>query len=277
MDKPRNQATNDDFSSANDLREGAGSSGAQGNLTPVSVEGVSYLSGDQALLDDVTFIIPAATKTVIMGANGAGKSLLLRILHGLLEPTHGAIYWNGVIANGAIERRQAMVFQRPVLLRRSAASNISFVLRHVAHSWRQAEVRRILEDANLGHRSETPARLLSGGEQQRLAIARAMANGPDILFLDEPTAGLDPASIFAVEEMILKASAKGTKVVLVTHDLGQARRIADDVVFLDCGRVVETAAAGDFFSQPQAPAAKAYLSGELFLQGNEKPVIDRRR
>jgi tungstate transport system ATP-binding protein len=107
--------------------------------------------------------------------------------------------------------------------------------------------------------------VLSGGEQQRLALARALAVEPEILFLDEPTASLDPASALAVEELVGRAHADGTKIVLVTHDLGQARRLADEVVFLHRGRVAEHTPAGAFFSRPRSAPARAFLAGEIVV------------
>ena len=241
-----------------------------GEITPVTVRNLCYASVDKVLLDRLTFSIPSKSRTVIMGANGAGKSLVLRILHGLISPSSGSVLWNGSVADARVRASQAMVFQRPVLLRRSAAKNIEFVLQGLPVEERLKKVHAILDEANLSHVGGTPARLLSGGEQQRLAIARAIACTPKILFLDEPTTGLDPASIHAVEQMIDTAHTMGVKIILVTHDLGQARRMADDIVFLDRGRVVECTSAQIFFAQPKAPAAQAYLDGVLFLGDDER-------
>ncbi len=238
---------------------------APNRVTPISTKNLSYKTNGQTLLTNLNIEIPTATKTIIMGANGAGKSLLLRILHGLIPPSNGSISWNGVPINPAIQAVQAMVFQRPVLLRRSAIKNIAFVLKHLQKSERLGKAESILEAAKLSHIANTPARLLSGGEQQRLAIARAMANEPKILFLDEPTASLDPASTQIIEKMIETAFNSGTKVILITHDIGQARRLADDIIFLNQGRLCEATPADSFFKKPKSAAAQAYLKGELFL------------
>lgn len=157
-----------------------------------------------------------------------------------------------------------MVFQRPVLLRRSVAANIDFVLGLRGPSSRQ---RRdlLLDHVGLLPQADQPARLLSGGEQQRLALARALALEPGILFLDEPTASLDPASVVLIEEIVLEASKRGTKVLFVTHDLGQAKRLADDVVFLHRGRLEEQSPAHQFFGQPRSDVAKAYLKGQIVV------------
>ncbi len=169
--------------------------------------------------------------------------------------------WQGVEPR----RRQAMVFQRPVMLRRSAAANIDFalVLRGLGAQDRQRRRDEALERTGLGKLAASPARALSVGEQQRLALARAWAVRPQVLFLDEPTASLDPAATRAVEAIVADIRESGTKIVMTTHDLGQARRLADEVLFLHNGRLVETAAAERFFDAPRSPEADAFLKGEL--------------
>jgi tungstate transport system ATP-binding protein len=202
---------------------------------------------------------------MVMGPNGAGKSLLLRLLHGLLTPSSGQVLWHGRPLDDDLRRRQAMVFQRPVLLRRSVAANIRFVLklRGLAAPERTAE---ILHEVGLGKQAGQPARLLSGGEQQRLSLARALALEPEVLLLDEPTASLDPASTAAIETIVQGAHRRGTKVIFVTHDIGQARRLADDVVFLNRGRLLEHTPAPQFFGNPVSQPARDYLAGRLILR-----------
>jgi tungstate transport system ATP-binding protein len=156
------------------------------------------------------------------------------------------------------------VFQRPILLRRSVAANIDFVLRlRGVHS--RAQRHSVLERVGLAHHAGQAARLLSGGEQQRLALARALALEPDVLLLDEPTANLDPASTAVIERIVSDAHQRGTKIIFVTHDLGQARRLADEVVFLHRGRVVEQTSAAQFFSEPASAHARDYLAGRIVL------------
>jgi tungstate transport system ATP-binding protein len=232
-------------------------------LLPLAVRGICVARQSKALLDGVTLTISGGAPTVIMGANGAGKSLLLRVMHGLVEPDAGTLVWGDGVEPGLAGRRSAMVFQKPTLLRRSVLANIEFVLAHRPRAAKRQSAGAILADAGLADRANTPARQLSGGEQQRLAMARALASYPEVLFLDEPTASLDPASTAAVEGMIARASEGGTKVVLVTHDIGQARRVAGEVVFLERGRVTETTKAAAFFAGPVSDAARAYLAGEL--------------
>lgn len=216
------------------------------------------------LIDGVDLRLAAPGVTVIMGPNGAGKSLLLRLLHGMIPPTAGRVSWGGAPLTEAVRARQAMVFQRPVLLRRSVAANIDFVLKlrgAVASDRRDF----LLDHVGLGDHAAVPARLLSGGEQQRLALARALAIDPEVLFLDEPTASLDPASMQRIEQIVGVASENVTKVVFVTHEQDQAKRLADDVVFLHRGRVLEHTAADRFFDRPESDAARDYLSGRILL------------
>lgn len=236
-----------------------------GTLFPLEVEGLRFEDRGRVLVDDMTFKLDGRRRTVIMGPNGAGKSLLLRLIHGLLVPKAGTIRWAGQALDDMIRARQALVFQRPTLLRRSASDNLRFVLSHLPHGERERRVEQLMAEARLEAVANSPARLLSGGEQQRLAIARARARFPEVLLLDEPSASLDPASTHAIEEMIRAAHADGTKIVLVTHDVGQAKRLADDVLFVSRGRIAEYTGAAQFFTRPAAEAARAYLEGRLDL------------
>lgn len=224
-----------------------------------------YRVGGTRLIDGIRLEIAGGCVTVVMGANGAGKSLLLRLMHGMLEPTEGAVLWGGKLLDERSRRRQAMVFQRPVLLRRSVAANVRFVQR-LRRETPVRPVAEVLGEVGLAERAGQPARLLSGGEQQRLSLARALALEPEVLFLDEPTASLDPASTAAIENIVLRAHERGTKIVFVTHDLGQARRLADEVVFLHRGCLTEHTAAARFFEQPMSEEARDYLAGRLVLR-----------
>lgn len=233
-------------------------------LLPMRTKGLCLDIDGKPLVAGIDLTLASNGLTAVMGPTGAGKSLLLRLLHGLLEPTAGDIRWGGAPNSEAVRRRQAMVFQKPVLLRRSVAANIDFVLRlkGAATPERRDEV---LDRVGLLERAGQPARLLSGGEQQRLALARALAVEPEVLFLDEPTASLDPASVLKIEEIVSAAQARGTKVLFITHDVGQARRLADEVVFLNRGRLVEHAPAERFFAGPSSEVAQGYLEGRIVL------------
>jgi tungstate transport system ATP-binding protein len=223
---------------------------------------VSFAAGGRKIIDQVSFELEAGPRTVILGANGAGKSVLMRLMHGLLRPTAGQIAWAEPDAE-RLRRRQAMVFQRPVMLRRSALANIVYALK-LARMPRPEEIAmKAIEDVGLAHLAQRAARVLSGGEQQRLALARAWSLHPQVLFLDEPTANLDPTATREIESAIAKVHAEGTKIVMTTHNLGQARRLGDEVLFIHQGRLVERAPVERFFRQPASAEAAAFIKGEL--------------
>ena len=234
------------------------------SLLPLRLTDVGWAVGDKLLLSGITATLEYGSRTVILGANGAGKSVLLRLCHGLLQPTSGEVRWHTPETPGA-PRRQAMVFQRPVLFRRSVLGNLTFALglAGVPRAERGERAVAALDRVGLASLAERPARVLSGGEQQRLALARAWSLQPEVLFLDEPTANLDPGATREIEAVIEAIHAAGTKIVLVTHNLGQARRLGDEVLFLDRGRLVEQTAIDRFFQQPASAEAAAFLKGEL--------------
>lgn len=217
------------------------------------------------LLKDVSFELQHGAPTVLLGPNGAGKTLLLKLCHGLLIPSSGTLRWLGRESADA-RLHHAMVFQKPVLLRRSVAANLEYALiaRNVCRAERRARVARVLHETGLATVAHRAARSLSGGEQQRLALARALALAPEVLFLDEPTANLDPAASIAVEKLIQTIAEQGTKVFISTHDLPQARRLASEVLFLHRGQLLERSPARAFFDQPASSAAAAFVRGELW-------------
>src|SRR5262245_37151348 len=233
-------------------------------LLPLQIRNLAYEANGKRLIDGLDLRIEDAGITVIMGPNGAGKSVLLRLMHGLIKPTCGEILWGEKRMDRELTRRQAMVFQKPVLLRRSAAANIwpALALRDIARGDR---VDSALKLAGLAGRGATPARVLSGGEQQRLCLARALSLEPNVLFLDEPTASLDPASTLAIEELLIDAQHRSVKIIMVTHDVGQARRLAREVLFLHHGRIVEHQKAARFFERPESETARTFLAGGLVL------------
>jgi tungstate transport system ATP-binding protein len=230
---------------------------------PIALTGVAVRVGATTILDGVTLALAPGEPTVLIGPNGAGKSTLIRLAMGLIAPSSGTLTWGGRAA--PLQDKVAIVFQRPVMLRRSARANVAFALggRGLARSETSVRVDRALAIASLSMLAERPARRLSGGEQQRLALARALAREPEVLVLDEPANNLDPAAMKAVEEVIRDAAASGVKIVMATHDLGQARRLAGDVIFLAGGRVIEHAPAGRFFTDPESPKAAAFLRGDI--------------
>jgi len=236
-------------------------------ILPLSVEHVSLTLNGQPLIRDLSFRIEPGRRTVILGFNGAGKSLTLRLCHGLIRPTSGRIVWEGPLGGDvrARARAQAMVFQKPVLLRRSVRDNLVYVLKSRGERGgrMQKRVDRALERCHLARMANRPARVLSGGERQKLALARAWLLKPSILFLDEPTASLDPAATMDVERIINDLHAATTTIFFSTHDMAQARRIADDVLFIHHGRIVEKTPAAEFFDNPATAQARAFLSGDL--------------
>jgi tungstate transport system ATP-binding protein len=244
------------------LREAGGAT-----ILPLALERVFLRAptGERWLVEDVSGELRPGTRTVLLGPNGAGKTLTLRLCHGLAAPSHGAVRWLGPGAGADPARRQAMVFQRPVLLRRSVASNVGWPLglRGVPRPERRARVAAALAATGLAERAHHAARRLSVGEQQRVALARAWALQPEVLFLDEPSAALDPGATAAVETLVRAIAAEGTKVVLTTHDLAQARRLADEVWFLHRGRLLEITDAAEFFERPRSEEARAFLKGDL--------------
>lgn len=242
--------------------EWIGARAARAATLPLRVSNLTLAFGAATVLDDVSLTLGAGGCTVIMGPNGAGKSLLLKVLHGLMQPTSGHIAW-GDLASADATWRQALVFQKPVLLRRSVAANLDFVLK--ARGKDRGGRAALLDHVGLAHKAALPARLLSSGEAQRLALARALATDPEVLLLDEPTASLDPSSVLEIERIVGAVRARGVKVIFVTHDAGQARRMADDVVFLHRGRVAEHTQASTFFAAPQSDAAHDYLDGRIVV------------
>jgi tungstate transport system ATP-binding protein len=238
---------------------------AQSSELPIRFEAVTVRVGAATMLDGVSLAIEAGTPTVLIGPNGSGKTTLLRVAMGLLAPSSGRVTWDGLAEQPPV--RRAIVFQRPVMLRRSAGGNLRYALAAagVEREMRAARLAELLTLVGLEGMADRPARRLSGGEQQRLALARALARDPAVLFLDEPTASLDPAATAVVEDIVRAVAARGIKVVMATHDLGEARRLAGEVVLLHRGRVVEASPASSFFDSPQSAEARTFLAGQLLL------------
>jgi tungstate transport system ATP-binding protein len=236
---------------------------AEGAL-PLAFEGVSFEADGAVRLGVLSFEVGRAPVGVLLGPNGAGKSLLLRLATGLLAPSRGRVRWLGPRAADAAERA-AVVLQRPVLLRRSVRANLDYALalRGVPRRERAARRVRALETAGLAGFEARAARRLSAGEQQRVALARAWCAGAEALFLDEPAAALDPGATGALEAAIRAMRDAGTRIVMATHDLGQARRMADEVLFLHRGRLLEQTPAEVFFREPRSIEARKFLNGEI--------------
>jgi tungstate transport system ATP-binding protein len=232
---------------------------------PIMFDSVSVRAGVTTILDRLTLTLSSGSPTLVIGPNGAGKSTLLRLCMGLVAPTEGRITWGG--RADAKPTRRAFVFQRPVMLRRTVAANIAYGLTHAGYPQEKhaARISELLERVGLSDLAMRPARRLSGGEQQRLALARALARDPELLLLDEPTASLDPAATRSVEEIVRDAAQSGIKIVMASHDLGQVRRLAGDVVFMVRGNVREHTSAEDFLKNPSTSEAAAFVRGDLVV------------
>ena len=232
---------------------------------PIELSGVDVTIDATAILREVSLRIGSGAPTVLIGPNGSGKTTLLRAAMGLIRPSAGAITWGGRADVPPV--RRALVFQRPVMLRRSVADNLRYALATagVPRGHRAARVEEVLTLVGLVGLGDRPAPRLSGGERQRLALARALARDPVVLFLDEPTATLDPAATHAIEELVRTVSARGVKVVMTTHDLGEAERLAGEVVLLHRGSVVESGSAQKILKNPDTEEAKRFIAGQLLV------------
>jgi tungstate transport system ATP-binding protein len=232
---------------------------------PILLDAATVRAGAVTILDGISLAITPGAPTLLVGPNGSGKSTFIRLGMGLIKASTGRVLWGGRTADDG--KRRAMVFQRPVMLRRTAAENVAYALasRGVSRAEQAQRTATLLERVGLAPLADRAARRLSGGEQQRLALARALARDPEVLFLDEPTASLDPASTKAVEDIVRATATSGVKIVMATHDLGQARRLAGDIVFLVRGRVIEHVPAARFFASPATPEAAAFLRGDLVI------------
>ena len=232
---------------------------------PVHFDDVTIRAGDVVILDRITLSFSPGAPTVLIGPNGSGKSTLLRTAMGLIAPAQGRMTWAGRAS--ASPARRAIVFQRPTMLRRSAEANLRYALAGsgIARAEWPNRMAELLELVGMKHLGERPARRLSGGEQQRLALARALARDPELLLLDEPTASLDPAATKAIEDVIRAIAGRGIKIVMSTHDLGEAKRLAGEVVFLHRGRLMESGPAAAFFANQHTEEARRFLAGELLV------------
>ena len=232
---------------------------------PLMFSDVAIIAGEVTILDNISLTLGPGAPTVLIGPNGAGKTTLLRAAMGLIPATRGRVSWGG--RDQSPPDRRAILFQRPVMLRRSTGGNVRYALAAagVPRAARAQRAAALLAEVGLKGLERRPARRLSGGEQQRLALARALARGPALLFLDEPTASLDPAAAKAIEDIVRAVSARGVKVVMSTHDLGQAKRLAGDVVLLHRGRLIESGPAAEFFASPRTQEARTFIAGELLV------------
>jgi tungstate transport system ATP-binding protein len=232
---------------------------------PIKLLEVGIVAGEVTILDDISLTLDGGPPTVLIGPNGAGKTTLLRAAMGLIPASSGRISWGG--KESAEPKRRAIMFQRPTMLRRSTAGNVRYALAaaSVPRGERNERIAELLDLVGLEGLECRPARRLSGGEQQRLSLARALARDPAVVFLDEPTASLDPHATKAIEDIVCAVTRLGVKVVMSTHDLGQAKRLAGNVVLLHRGRLIENSSAAEFFERPRTQEARKFIAGELLV------------
>jgi tungstate transport system ATP-binding protein len=227
----------------------------------VLLEHAGVRFGDVRALHRVSLTLRRGDRLALVGANGSGKTTLLRLLHGLV-PFEGR---RDVVAFDGRMPVIAMLFQRPFLLSLSVRWNVllGLWLHGVPRAQRDERCSRALRRVGLDALATRSARALSGGQQQRLALARAWALEPDILLLDEPTANLDPSAKREVERLIDELADDGVTVVMSTHNLGQAKRLATRVAYLEAGRLVVDLPLDRFFNDELPVEAALFLKGEL--------------
>ena len=234
------------------------------SLTPIVISNLSLLLGKTKILDKIKCKIHNKSIIAVLGPNGAGKSLFLKTINGLTPVESGKIKFNSKEINYQIRKEIALVFQKPTLLRRTVLENMQFVLEK-KNKLSNLEIMNHLQKVGLDTYKHKPARLLSGGEQQRLSLARALLINPSLLLLDEPTANLDPYSLNLIEEIILDENKKGKTIILTTHDMGQAKRLAKEILFFDKGKLLEQTKAINFFAKPKTKEAQNYINGKILL------------
>ncbi|WP_432448376.1 ATP-binding cassette domain-containing protein [Aliiroseovarius marinus] len=233
------------------------------NLFPVILKGATLRRAGKTLVGPVDIQLQAKGVTVVVGPNGAGKTSLLRMMHGIARLGGGSIQW--ACSPEEARAHQAFVFQQPIMMRRSVVGNLAYPLRLAGYS--RADARDHAADAaaevGLADMLDRPGHFLSGGERQKLALARALITKPELLFLDEPCASLDGRATREIEEILTRTAAVGTRLIMSTHDMGQARRLATEVLFLLNGRIHEHCCAETFFGGNSSPESQAFLKGDI--------------
>ena len=234
------------------------------DLTPIQFVDLSIVLGQKLILDKINCKIKSNSITAVLGPNGAGKSIFLQTINGLVSIQSGRLTFNSTQNNQEIREQQAMVFQTPVLLRRTVMANMQFVS-NLRNKNSNQLLKNLLDKVGLEGYEEKPARLLSGGEKQRLSMARALIVNPNLLLLDEPTANLDPYSLNLIEDLVLEENSIGKTIIFTTHDMSQAKRLATDVIFLNKGKVLEQTVSKTFFKKPKSFEAQKYINGEILI------------
>ena len=232
------------------------------SILPLKIKHLNFNLNNKIILKNINIDFKDNSISVIMGPNGSGKTILLKIINGLLKPSSGEIIYKD--SNSKLNHRnfQSFVFQKPVIFRSSVKENLKFIFSLKKSNYRLS-LKKYLEIVGLENLINSPARKLSLGEQQRLSVIRGFANEPSFILFDEPTANLDPHSTLVIEKIILAAKKFGIKIIFVTHDIFQAKRLADEIIFMDKGEIFEISQAKIFFNNPSSSQAKKYISGEI--------------
>ncbi|WP_417714085.1 ATP-binding cassette domain-containing protein [Pseudophaeobacter arcticus] len=233
------------------------------SLFPLAAKQATVRRRGKVLVGPIDLTLQGQGTTIVIGPNGAGKTTLLKMLHGIERMNGGTLDW--ACAKEDAQQRQAFVFQTPIMMRRSVVDNIAYPLQLTGVARTEARARAALwaEQINLGDALDRQATLLSGGERQKLALARALIREPDLLFLDEPCASLDGRATREIEEILLRAAASGTRLIMSTHNMGQAQRLADEILFVLQGCIHEFSLAREFFEGPKTTQAHAFLRGDI--------------
>lgn len=233
------------------------------SILPLIMQGICVTKSKKPILSDITLEIDATGFTIVLGPNGAGKTTLLRTMHGLERTSAGTLQWQG--ENDHVRKKQAFVFQTPIVMRRTVIENLAYplTLNGITKPNALEQAQTWAETIGLGNALEQNAGYLSGGEKQKLAIARALITEPEILFLDEPTTNLDGAATREIEDILQKAHTNGTRIIMTTHNIGQARRLASDILFIYQGRLHEISSATAFFEKCKTPESRAFLNGDI--------------
>jgi len=234
------------------------------SLTPIVISNLSLMLGKNKILDRINCKIKDKSILAVLGPNGAGKSIFLKTINGLIGIETGKLNFNSKEINDHIRKEMALVFQKPTLLRRTVFENMQFIFEK-KNKLSYLEIMNLLQRVGLDSYKDRPARLLSGGEQQRLSLARALLINPSVLLLDEPTANLDPYSLNLIEEIVLDENKKGKTIILTTHDMSQAKRLAKEILFFNKGKLLEQTKTINFFTKPKTKEAQSYINGKILL------------
>ncbi len=232
-------------------------------ILPLTLQDVAVRRRGKRLIGPVTTTLGRQGITIIVGPNGSGKTTLLKVMHGVERISTGTVRW--AVPDSEAQHHQGYVFQTPIMLRRSVADNLRYPLQ--LHNIAKAETEQRMIDwarkIGLHDHLQISATRLSGGEKQRLALGRALIRRPEVLFLDEPCANLDGASTRDIEALLIEARKAGTRIVMTTHNIGQAKRLADDALFMLHGIIKEAGPARAFFDAPQSKELMAFFRGDI--------------